>query len=138
MDSLPRTSASDFRLRAWLVELSLNRLSANGKTVHFEPKLVKVLVCHSAHASGARPPIIPGASELVNRLHNLRRPGLCLPCGGTLAETISESVRSACLAGVLVRPGRRRQCSNRPEITLPNASHSCWQDEERFHHHDSF
>ena len=35
----------DFRLGAWLVEPNLNRLSANGKTVHLEPKVMQVLVC---------------------------------------------------------------------------------------------
>jgi TolB-like protein/DNA-binding winged helix-turn-helix (wHTH) protein/Tfp pilus assembly protein PilF len=42
-----RSSAvlNDFRLGEWVVEPQLNRLSANGKAVHLEPKVMQVLVC---------------------------------------------------------------------------------------------
>jgi len=36
---------SGFRLGDWLVFPKLNNLSANGKTVHLEPKVMQVLVC---------------------------------------------------------------------------------------------
>ena len=37
--------ANDFRLGEWVVEPQLNRLSANGKAVHLEPKVMQVLLC---------------------------------------------------------------------------------------------
>src|SRR5215467_3320239 len=35
----------EFRLGAWIVFPKLNNLSANGKTVRLEPKIMQVLVC---------------------------------------------------------------------------------------------
>src|SRR5215469_10804064 len=42
---------NDFRLGDWVVEPKLNRLSANGKSVHVEPKVMQVLVCLAEHGA---------------------------------------------------------------------------------------
>lgn len=42
---------NDFRLGEWVVEPQLNRLSANGKAVHLEPKVMQVLLCLAENGS---------------------------------------------------------------------------------------
>src|SRR5215471_15264075 len=43
--------ADSFQVGEWFVEPDLNSLSANGNTIHLEPKIMQVLVCLAAHSN---------------------------------------------------------------------------------------